>query len=67
MAVLMFGELTRGSINFLKRNSTGSAVDYLISQDLRSIVGDVIRKGKLGCWRMGLCGEGLPAAWFSPF
>jgi hypothetical protein len=42
IVVLMFAELTRGSINSQKRNLTVVAVDYLILQYQRSIVGEVI-------------------------
>ncbi len=42
MLTLTFGELTHGSINSPKRNSTGYAVDYLILLKQQSIVGEVI-------------------------
>src|ERR1043166_8039290 len=60
-----------GIVNSRKTKRFGrfAPAAHLIFELLRSIVGGVIRDdvpGTFSGWRLGLCGDGLPAAWFSP-
>ena len=57
MVVLTFGELTRGSINSRR------LFDFARAAYRRT---STLTPRHHSGWRLGLCGDGLPAAWFSP-